>query len=161
MNLFKMALAVLMPPLAVWDKGCGTVLLVSLLTLLLWIPGAVAAMIIIVRDMQRTSPSSLAQTRSTGIFNAAQDLKGQPLGSSSPNAPFDPAPPFASSPAASADPFAASSPPVQRPPSPFQDAPSDWEDAPPAPPADPFDEPGDTNPPPPQPPARPKPPWEA
>ena len=40
MNIFRMVLAVVLPPLAVWDKGCGTVLLVTVLTVLFWIGDA-------------------------------------------------------------------------------------------------------------------------
>lgn len=159
MNIFRMVLAVLLPPLAVWDKGCGTVLMVGLLTLLFWIPGAVVAMYIVVRDTQRTSRP--IQARSTGIVSTAQDLKSRPITTTPANTPFDPAPPFSAQPATPADPFAASTPPTPRPSSPFQSKPPNWTENPPATPADPFDEPPDTSPPAPQPPARPKAPWES
>jgi uncharacterized membrane protein YqaE (UPF0057 family) len=34
------------PPLAVLDRGCGTVVIVTLLTVAGWVPGAFAALII-------------------------------------------------------------------------------------------------------------------
>lgn len=46
MGLGRALLCILLPPLAVLDKGCGSLLLVSLLTLAGWIPGAIAALVI-------------------------------------------------------------------------------------------------------------------
>jgi uncharacterized membrane protein YqaE (UPF0057 family) len=40
-------LAILFPPLAVVDRGCGSVLIVFLLTLAGWVPGVIAALIIL------------------------------------------------------------------------------------------------------------------
>jgi len=40
----------LLPPLAVLDKGCGSVLLVGLLTIAGWVPGILAALFICSRD---------------------------------------------------------------------------------------------------------------
>lgn len=45
MTLFKAILAIIFPPLAVLDKGCGTILITFVLTLCGWIPGIVAAII--------------------------------------------------------------------------------------------------------------------
>jgi uncharacterized membrane protein YqaE (UPF0057 family) len=47
MSLLRVFLSIIFPPLAVLDKGCGSVLLVSLLTLAGWIPGIIAALIIV------------------------------------------------------------------------------------------------------------------
>lgn len=44
MSLFRILLAVVLPPLAVYDKGCGVILLVFALTIVGWIPGVVAAL---------------------------------------------------------------------------------------------------------------------
>lgn len=46
MGLVRALLCLLLPPLAVLDKGCGALLLVSLLTLAGWVPGALAALVI-------------------------------------------------------------------------------------------------------------------
>ncbi len=46
MSLIRAILAVLFPPLAVVDKGCGSFLIVFLLTICGWIPGIIAAIII-------------------------------------------------------------------------------------------------------------------
>ncbi|MBP5658705.1 MAG: YqaE/Pmp3 family membrane protein [Paludibacteraceae bacterium] len=47
MSLLRVLLAIIFPPLAVVDRGCGSVLIVFLLTLLGWIPGVLAALIIL------------------------------------------------------------------------------------------------------------------
>ena len=47
MSLVRVILAILFPPLAVVDKGFGSFLIVFLLTLLGWIPGVIAALIIL------------------------------------------------------------------------------------------------------------------
>lgn len=46
MGCTRAFLCVLLPPLAVLDKGCGTVVMVAVLTLFGWVPGALAALII-------------------------------------------------------------------------------------------------------------------
>ena len=139
MNIFRMILAVVFPPAAVWDKGCGTVTLVTFLTLLFWIPGAIAAMYFVVRDMQRIPPS--IDERSRDVFGAAQNFKSQPLSAPPSNAPFN------------------EQSSTQPPPQPFRTKPTPWSDS--QPPAAPADPPADNPPPAPQPPARPKPPWES
>lgn len=47
MSLFRVILAIIFPPLAVIDQGCGSILIVFILTLLGWIPGVIAALIIL------------------------------------------------------------------------------------------------------------------
>lgn len=47
MSIFRVILSIIFPPLAVIDKGCGSVLIVLILTLCGWIPGAIAALIIL------------------------------------------------------------------------------------------------------------------
>ncbi|MCV6630846.1 MAG: YqaE/Pmp3 family membrane protein [Flavobacteriaceae bacterium] len=47
MSFFRVLLSILLPPLAVLDKGCGSILIVFLLTLCGWIPGVIAALIIL------------------------------------------------------------------------------------------------------------------
>lgn len=49
MSLLRVILAILFPPLAVIDYGCGSVLIVFLLTLAGWVPGVIAALIILNR----------------------------------------------------------------------------------------------------------------
>jgi len=49
MNIFRVILAIIFPPLSVIDKGCGSVVIVFLLTLCGWIPGVIAALIILNR----------------------------------------------------------------------------------------------------------------
>ena len=47
MSLLRVLLAIIFPPLAVADQGCGSVLIVFLLTLCGWIPGVIAALVIL------------------------------------------------------------------------------------------------------------------
>ncbi|MDD2420522.1 MAG: YqaE/Pmp3 family membrane protein [Bacteroidia bacterium] len=47
MSLLRVLLAILFPPLSVIDRGCGSILIVFLLTLAGWIPGVIAALIIL------------------------------------------------------------------------------------------------------------------
>ena len=43
----RVILAVIFPPLAVVDKGCGSFLIILLLTCMGWIPGVIGALIIL------------------------------------------------------------------------------------------------------------------
>ena len=47
MLLIRVLLAIIFPPLAVVDKGCGSFLIVFILTCLGWIPGVIGALIIL------------------------------------------------------------------------------------------------------------------
>ena len=47
MNFWRVLLSILFPPLAVIDKGCGSVIIVFILTVCGWIPGVIAALIIL------------------------------------------------------------------------------------------------------------------
>jgi uncharacterized membrane protein YqaE (UPF0057 family) len=49
MSCWRVLLAIILPPLSVIDKGCGSIVIVSLLTLAGWIPGVLAALIILNR----------------------------------------------------------------------------------------------------------------
>ena len=46
MGLGRALLCIFLPPLAVLDRGCGSILLVTLLTLVGWVPGVIAAIVI-------------------------------------------------------------------------------------------------------------------
>jgi uncharacterized membrane protein YqaE (UPF0057 family) len=46
MSLGRVLLCIFLPPLAVLDRGCGSILLVSLLTLVGWVPGVIGAIVI-------------------------------------------------------------------------------------------------------------------
>lgn len=50
MSCLQVLLALIFPPLAVIDRGCGSVLIVLLLTLCGWVPGIIAALIILNKD---------------------------------------------------------------------------------------------------------------
>ncbi|MEW5941911.1 MAG: YqaE/Pmp3 family membrane protein [Chloroflexota bacterium] len=46
MSFGRVLLCILLPPLAVLDKGCGSVLLVTILTIIGWVPGVIAAILL-------------------------------------------------------------------------------------------------------------------
>jgi uncharacterized membrane protein YqaE (UPF0057 family) len=46
MSCFRAIICIVLPPLAVIDKGCGSILLTTLLTLAGWVPGVLAALVI-------------------------------------------------------------------------------------------------------------------
>ncbi|HMB99490.1 MAG TPA: YqaE/Pmp3 family membrane protein [Flavobacteriaceae bacterium] len=47
MGFWRVLFSILFPPLAVFDKGCGSILIVFLLTLCGWVPGVIAALVIL------------------------------------------------------------------------------------------------------------------
>tara|TARA_A100000164_G_scaffold209242_1_gene185468 strand:+ start:531 stop:725 length:195 start_codon:yes stop_codon:yes gene_type:complete len=47
MSFFRVLLSILFPPFAVIDQGCGSVLIVFILTLCGWVPGVIAALVIL------------------------------------------------------------------------------------------------------------------
>ncbi len=47
MSIWRVLLSIFFPPLAVLDKGCGSIVIVLLLTLCGWVPGVIAALVII------------------------------------------------------------------------------------------------------------------
>ena len=50
MSLFRVLLSIIFPPLAVVDKGCGSFLIVTILTLVGWVPGIIGALVILDKD---------------------------------------------------------------------------------------------------------------
>jgi uncharacterized membrane protein YqaE (UPF0057 family) len=50
MGIFRVLLCIFLPPLAVLDKGCGSVIIVALLTLAGWVPGVIGALVILNRN---------------------------------------------------------------------------------------------------------------
>ena len=47
MSLIRALLSIIFPPLAVFDRGCGSILIVLILTLCGWVPGVIAALVIL------------------------------------------------------------------------------------------------------------------
>ncbi|MCQ2294369.1 MAG: YqaE/Pmp3 family membrane protein [Bacteroidales bacterium] len=47
MSISRVILAVIFPPLAVLDKGCGSILITLILTGCGWVPGVIAALVIL------------------------------------------------------------------------------------------------------------------
>ncbi|NER14964.1 YqaE/Pmp3 family membrane protein [Leptobacterium flavescens] len=47
MSIWRVLLAIIFPPLSVLDKGCGSILIVFILWICGWIPGVIAALIIL------------------------------------------------------------------------------------------------------------------
>ena len=52
MSCLRVLLCIFFPPLAVADKGCGSVVIVLLLTLAGWVPGVLGALIINNRSLE-------------------------------------------------------------------------------------------------------------
>lgn len=46
MSCLRVLVCLIFPPLAVLDKGCGSILITTLLTLIGWVPGVIAALVI-------------------------------------------------------------------------------------------------------------------
>ncbi len=46
MGCFRVLLCLIFPPLAVLDKGCGSIVIVTLLTCCGWVPGVIEALVI-------------------------------------------------------------------------------------------------------------------
>ena len=57
MSVFRVILSIIFPPLAVLDKGCGSVLIVTLLTLAGWIPGVIGALVILNKEPNYRYPT--------------------------------------------------------------------------------------------------------
>lgn len=47
MTCFQALLCIVFPPLAVLNRGCGTIIIVSILTCCGWVPGAIAALVVL------------------------------------------------------------------------------------------------------------------
>ncbi|MCD8302653.1 MAG: YqaE/Pmp3 family membrane protein [Prevotellaceae bacterium] len=47
MSIWRVVLSIIFPPLAVADQGCGSFLIVLILTCLGWVPGVIGALIIL------------------------------------------------------------------------------------------------------------------
>ena len=66
MSIFRVILSIIFPPLAVVDKGCGSFLIVTILTLVGWVPGVIGALVILNKDtneMRVTYPTTTSRTR--------------------------------------------------------------------------------------------------
>lgn len=50
MSLFRVIFAIIFPPLSIIDKGCGSFIIVFILTICGWIPGILAALIILNKE---------------------------------------------------------------------------------------------------------------
>jgi uncharacterized membrane protein YqaE (UPF0057 family) len=46
MSLLRAILCIVFPPLAVIDKGCGSIIIVTLLTIAGWVPGVIGGIFI-------------------------------------------------------------------------------------------------------------------
>jgi len=46
MGFWRVLFCIIFPPFAVYDKGCGSIVIVFILTCLGWIPGVIGALVI-------------------------------------------------------------------------------------------------------------------
>ena len=53
MSIFRVILSIIFPPLAVFDKGCGSVIIIFILTLAGWVPGVIGALVILNKSEKR------------------------------------------------------------------------------------------------------------
>ncbi|PQJ16697.1 YqaE/Pmp3 family membrane protein [Aureicoccus marinus] len=54
MSIWRVLLAILFPPLAVYDRGCGSIIIVLILTVCGWVPGTIAALVILNKPQYNT-----------------------------------------------------------------------------------------------------------
>ena len=47
MSVLRVILSIIFPPLAVYDRGCGSMTIVFILTCIGWVPGVIAALVIL------------------------------------------------------------------------------------------------------------------
>jgi len=47
MSIWRVILCIILPPLAVYDRGSGSVVIVLILTIIGWVPGVIAALVIL------------------------------------------------------------------------------------------------------------------
>lgn len=47
MSCLRVLFVIIFPPLAVIDRGCGSIIITFLLTLAGWVPGVIAALVIL------------------------------------------------------------------------------------------------------------------
>ncbi|MDA8850572.1 YqaE/Pmp3 family membrane protein [Flavobacteriaceae bacterium] len=47
MSIWRVLVSIFFPPIAVFDKGCGSIVIVFLLTICGWVPGVIAALVIL------------------------------------------------------------------------------------------------------------------
>jgi uncharacterized membrane protein YqaE (UPF0057 family) len=45
MSCLRILVCIILPPLAVLDKGCGAIVITTILTLVGWVPGVLAAIL--------------------------------------------------------------------------------------------------------------------
>ena len=57
MSIWRVILCIIFPPLAVLDKGCGSIAITTILTIIGWVPGVIAALIINTREVHTLVPS--------------------------------------------------------------------------------------------------------
>ena len=63
MGCLRAILCVLLPPLAVIDRGCGTFVIVTILTVLGWLPGVIAAVVVnLIADAADENGNGLADS---------------------------------------------------------------------------------------------------
>lgn len=72
MTLMQILLCLVFPPLAVMNKGCGTLLLTTAATCLGWVPGCVAAAYFCWRDNKREAEE---RERQRVIINITQMVR--------------------------------------------------------------------------------------
>ena len=84
-----MILAVVFPPFAVIDKGCGTYLIAFFLTCLGWIPGVVYAFVVLKLEQRNQDNKGHQVSKLQGKATASSSANAKNRGASSLQSPFD------------------------------------------------------------------------
>jgi uncharacterized membrane protein YqaE (UPF0057 family) len=58
MDIRRWVLAVILPPAAVMNKEAGTIMLTGILTLLGWLPGVAAALVMLIQEQRQAKAAA-------------------------------------------------------------------------------------------------------
>jgi uncharacterized membrane protein YqaE (UPF0057 family) len=78
MSLWRIIMALIFPPFAVIDKGCGAIVLVFLLTMAGWVPGVAAALFFAYLDSQNSARRPDPNPRYVRVAAGDDDLYEKP-----------------------------------------------------------------------------------
>lgn len=73
-TIFQVILCFIFPPLAVLERGCGTVLLVSVLTLMGWFPGVILALFMTLADKPSRNPAKRKKFIQIPVHGDVEDV---------------------------------------------------------------------------------------
>ena len=77
MSFWRVILSVIFPPFSVWDRGCGSILIVFILTLFGWVPGVIAALVILNNVNDKNNMNNNIEVYELGLMDYEKVLKIQ------------------------------------------------------------------------------------